>query len=284
MNFFLFQMLGVVSEVILNECSDEVVAVIVTFMHTQVEWVFSSFACLDEVFRLELSFKEGVTCALIDKQFKFFSGLTDKLAGIPLFPLFFIVAKIGAKSFLSPWDLARGDDGGEGRHALEHARVFERDHQGTVTTHGVSKDGALGCGVEGVFNEFGQFLRDVVVHLVVLGPGLLSGVDVKASALAEVIRIIVGDIVTTRARIWRDNDQAKLTGDTLCARLGGEVLFGAGETTKPVDHRAGFCTRLGWQINRHSHGTVERLGGVLPDLLFATKACVLIYFLHDSSP
>ena len=59
MNFFLFQMLGVVSEVILNECSDEVVAVIVTFMHTQVEWVFSSFACLDEVFRLESAVGAG---------------------------------------------------------------------------------------------------------------------------------------------------------------------------------------------------------------------------------
>jgi hypothetical protein len=56
----------------------------------------------------------------------------------------------------------------------------------------------------------------------------LRGVNVKARALAQIIAVIVGHIIATRAGVGGDDRDAKLGSDTLRASFLDEILVGAG--------------------------------------------------------
>jgi len=57
-----------------------------------------------------------------------------------------------------------------------------------------------------------QFLDDVVVHPVVLGPGLLRRIEIKARAQAEIPGAVgvIRHAWATRAGVRRDDDQTEL--------------------------------------------------------------------------
>ena len=66
--------------------------------------------------------------------------------------------------------------------------------------------------------------------------------------------------------------------------LGDEVLLGAGQARKPVQHRtSGLCAMgLGRQVNPKAHLTLQTAGPMLPDLLATAKAGMLLKAFHGA--
>src|SRR5690606_2233151 len=124
------------------------------------------------------------------------------------------------------------------------------------------------------FDPGRQLLDDVVAHPVVPGPRLAGGVDVEARPLAEVVALVVGDVVATRAGVRRHQDDPVLGGVALRAGLGDEVLFVAGEPAQPVQHRALALFGLRREVHAHGHVAAEDLGAVPVDGLPAPEAGV----------
>lgn len=108
-----------------------------------------------------------------------------------------------------------------------------------MPAHGVAADAALARRREVRFDQGWQLLYHIVMHAVMLGPGLLGGVEVEAGPKAEVPRAIrvARHLLATRAGVGGDDDQPKLGGQALSAGLLHEVLVGTGEATEPVQHR-----------------------------------------------
>jgi hypothetical protein len=97
-----------------------------------------------------------------------------------------------------------------------------------------------------------QFLRDVVVHIVVTGPGLLGRIDVETGTEAEIVFAvgIVGHVAAARACVGRHQQDAELGRDALRTALHHEVLFRAGQTGEERDDRHIARSSL-W---RYEHG------------------------------
>lgn len=154
-----------------------------------------------------------------------------------------------------------------------------------MAAHGVAADAARIGGVEVGFNQCRQFIDDVVVHAKVRGPRCPGGVEVEAGALAEVVGRVVGHVVAARAGVRGDYDQAVFGGVALCAGLGDEILFVAGQAGEPVEHRAGVCFCLRWQIHGEAHVAAQHLRRMLPDLLAAAEAAAVFNLFHvDTFP
>ncbi|MNV80549.1 hypothetical protein D3C71_1741610 [compost metagenome] len=113
------------------------------------------------------------------------------------------------------------------------------------------------------------------MHAVVLGPGLLGGVEVEASTQAEVpgaVRI-ARHLLAARAGIRGNDDQPQLGGQALGAGLLHEVLVGAGEAAEPVQHRQLFALLgLRWQVHSEHHIATQHLGMMPVTLVPAAEA------------
>ena len=144
-----------------------------------------------------------------------------------------------------------------------------------MPTHGVAADAALARRREVGLDQGWQLLHHIVVHAVVLGPGLLGGVEVEARAQAEVpgaVRI-ARHLLATRAGIGGNDDQPQLGGQTLGAGLLHEVLVGAGEAAEPVKHRQLFALLgLRWQVHGEHHIATQHLGMMPVTLVPAAEA------------
>ena len=144
----------------------------------------------------------------------------------------------------------------------------------------MSTDRAHRVGREVRFDQVRQFLDDVVMHPVVRRPRVLRGVEVKAGALPEVVGRIIGNQFAARTGVRRDEDHAMLGGVALRARLGDEVLFGAGETGQPVQHRQRRGFRLRGQIDRELHVAVQDGRTMAIDVLPAAEAGAVFDAFH----
>ncbi|MNC29786.1 hypothetical protein D3C75_780500 [compost metagenome] len=237
-----------------------------------------TFACrLLQGFRLELLLEEVVAVALVHQQRRAFAGrgLGQQHAGIPLAPARTVFTQVAAESFLAPRAIHRVADRRERRHRSVAPRVAQGAHQRAMPTHGVATDAALARSREVRLDQRGQLLHHIVVHAVVLGPRLLSGIEVEAGTQAEVpgtVRV-ARHLLATRAGVGGDDDQPKLCGQALGAGLLHEVLVGAGEAAEPVQHRqllALFGLRR--QVDGEHHVAAQHLGVMPVTLVPAAEA------------
>ena len=114
-----------------------------------------------------------------------------------------------------------------------------------------------------------------------ISPGGLGGVHVEAGALAQVVAFVIGHVLAARAGVGGHQDEAVPGGMLLGTGLGDEVLLGAGQARKPVEHGAFLAgQRLRRQVDAHVHERAGGGGGVLPDFLAAAEAGVLFDLFH----
>src|SRR5690554_154195 len=104
-----------------------------------------------------------------------------------------------------------------------------------MASHGVPEDAALAGVRKLVLDQSEEFFGDVVVHLEVLGPRLLSGIDVESRALSKVVGVIIWDSLAAWARIRCDDQDFEFRRDSLKSGFGDEVLFGAGQAAQEVE-------------------------------------------------
>src|SRR5690554_834700 len=180
--------------------------------------------------------------------------------------------QVGAQRVLAPLDFGGGDDRREGRDRAVFSGVFQADDQRAEPAHGVAGDRLARRVDRKVFgDELGQFVDDIRVHLIMLGPGLGGGVDVESGALSKVpaIRCIV-DFIAARAGVGCNDRHAQLRGQALKAALFGDVLPGAGQSRQKIEHRVRAVAR--GQEDGKLHRDAAGAGGVFDDFLATAKA------------
>src|SRR5690606_22518249 len=121
---------------------------------------------------------------------------------LPLFP---VVAQIVTEGLLPPGAIDRVGDGREGGDRLIATGVFQGADQRTVAAHGVTTDTALVRDREVRLHYRRQLADHMVVHAVMLRPGLRRRIDIETRAQSEIpgaVRI-VRHTLAARAGIWR---------------------------------------------------------------------------------
>lgn len=110
-----------------------------------------------------------------------------------------------------------------------------------MTAHGVAGNGhARGVQLLEVGeDEVGQLLCDVRLHLVVLGPRLLRGVDVEGRRAAKVPGVVLARVVrAARGRVRVEQRQLEGRGVGVEEALFGDVVRRAGQAGE-VDEQGG---------------------------------------------
>lgn len=158
-----------------------------------------------------------------------------------LLPLLPILTEIPRKGLLSPGTRRRVRNGRPRADALILARVLEIQRQGAMSAHRMARNGhALGIQLLKVRkDDIGQLVGNVRLHLVVLGPRLLRGVDVKGCAAAKVPGVVLARVVGAARRGVRV-EQRELEGRGVGVEeaLFGDVVRGAGQAGE-VDEQRG---------------------------------------------
>ncbi len=232
---------------------------------------------------LELHREELVGLSLVDEERQSLRRLRHQLHRVVRRPGRPVFAEVRGEGLLSPRHPAGRHDGREGRDAAVAARVAQGERQRAVASHGVAREAARLAGGEVLLDERRQLLHHVVLHLEVRGPGRAGGVEVEARPLAQVVTGLVGHALAAGAGVGRHQNQPEGRRVLLRAGLGDEVLLGAGQPREPVHHRAASTRERRWrQVHRHLHLAAQRLRGVLPHLLPAAEAAVLLDALHPS--
>src|SRR5262249_32644682 len=116
------------------------------------------------------------------------------------------------------------------------------------------------------------------------GPWLLGRIDVEARALAEVIAIIVGNVVTARARVGCDEDQTVLGAGGAILALLGDVRVRAGQARQGTTDRyalAAFGLRR--CVDRKGNVRRRHRRRMLDDKLSPAVRLVLGEYLHPHS-
>ena len=125
-----------------HEGRDEVVAVVVAFLHPHCEGDSFISASLFQQMRFQLItmiFLEEVVClALIDEDGLVPHCRLDEFARIVWQPCFFVVAQICVEGFLSPGALRGRGNRSKGRERSIVLRIAQGAGERTVSSHGVS--------------------------------------------------------------------------------------------------------------------------------------------------
>mmetsp|Transcript_3875 Transcript_3875/g.9093 ORF Transcript_3875/g.9093 Transcript_3875/m.9093 type:complete len:207 (-) Transcript_3875:326-946(-) len=199
-----------VLEVVLDECGDEEVAVIIAFTHPQGQGQALLVASLLQSLRAQLVLTflllllaiEVVRCALINQESHGRALVPlDEFDSVVVLPGFFRGPEVERKCLLAPWSLHRVADGGEGRDGLVHSWILQSNRHGAMAAHAVAKDTSLGrIHREHLFHDARELLGDVVVHVVVLLVLIGGGIQVKASSLPKVVLLglFVWHVLTSR--------------------------------------------------------------------------------------
>lgn len=197
--------------------------------------------------------------------------MLHQLRRIVLLPLLPILAEIPRKGLFSPGTRQRVRNGRPRADALVLARVLEIQRQGAVSAHGVARNGhAFGVQLLEVGeDDVGQLVGDVRLHLVVLGPRLLRGVDVKGRAAAKVPGVVLARVVRpARGRVRVEQRQLEGRGVGVEEALFGGVVRGAGQAGE-VDEQRGRVGGgdAGGEEQREVHGAAgdARLVGELEE-------------------
>mmetsp|Transcript_6922 Transcript_6922/g.23114 ORF Transcript_6922/g.23114 Transcript_6922/m.23114 type:complete len:214 (-) Transcript_6922:150-791(-) len=118
--------------------------------------------------------------------------------------------------------------------ALKPLRILQRDSQRTVTTHTVSKY-ARTRGIDGELVERArELLERKRVHVIMPVIRRLRGVEVKSSALGEIIRVFVRDVVPARRRVGHDECDTALSARAQRAAFLGHVFICARQAREIV--------------------------------------------------
>lgn len=88
------------TQVIVDEAGDEVVAVVIARLHAQRQRMSGRLGRSLQHLRLELAFEKIVTIALIDQDRQLLLGLGDQHAGIPLTPARTLLAEVQRERLL----------------------------------------------------------------------------------------------------------------------------------------------------------------------------------------
>ena len=163
--------------------------------------------------------------------------------------------------------------------------MLESDGQSTVPTHRVTGQAVpLRVAGEIIEDRWLQFLHEVVIHLVVLRPRLLGGVEVEAGSQSEIVITIrvIGHALATRARVGRNQHDAELGRVALRPAFHHEVLFSAGEPRKKRQDRDLAVGCLGWDEYRKLHVAVIGVGSMAVETHPAAKAIGFTdcFYLH----
>lgn len=167
--------------------------------------------------------------------------MLHQLRRIVLLPLLPILTEIPRKRLLAPGTRRRVRNGRPRTDALILARVLEIQRQGAVSAHGVARNGhALRIQLLEVReDDVGQLVGDIRLHLVVLGPRLLRGVDVKGRAAAKVPGVVLARMVrAARRRVRVEQRELEGRGVGVQEALFGDVVRGAGQAGE-VDEQRG---------------------------------------------
>src|SRR5688572_25614254 len=120
---------GVPLQVLGNEALYEVVPVVITLAHAQIELLAGLFAGRHEELGLELLGEEFVRGALVDADYVGKGAARDELGRIVVSPRGAVRTEIPGKCLLAPGNLRRRADRRERGHGLVARRILERDGQ-----------------------------------------------------------------------------------------------------------------------------------------------------------
>src|SRR5262249_23172817 len=125
---------AVMTQVILDERADEVVAVIVARLHPQAQRLAGRRAGFLQQFGAEILLEELVGAALVDEDLAGKTpALRDEFAGVVLLPGLAVGTEITRECLgAAPRHARRCDDRGERRQRLVSARILQRDRERTV--------------------------------------------------------------------------------------------------------------------------------------------------------
>lgn len=156
-----------------------------------------------------------------------------------LLPLILVVSQVSSKGLLTPGALAGVADGRPGTDTLVLAGVLQEQRQGTMATHGMSRDGdpARIQLLEFSKDSLGQLLGQVRLHAVVLAPGVLGRVDVEARGAAKVPRLVLaGEVEPARGRVRVQQREAQRRRVRVQEALVGDVV-GRARQAREVDEQ-----------------------------------------------
>jgi hypothetical protein len=188
-------------------------------------------------FRFQLFHQEAVGSALVDQdciELVVAGAALDQPRGVVLAPVAGIRPEVRAERLHAPGTARRRADRGERRDTAIQLRMAQCQRQRPVPAHGMSADATAPCiERERRQGDGGQLLGDVALHLEMRGPGLLRRIDVEGRTLAQVERRIVGYTFTARTGVRRHDGHSESGRGQVGPGLGGEVLFGAGQSRQP---------------------------------------------------
>lgn len=101
-----------------------------------------------------------------------------------------------------------------------------------MSAHGVPRDGHFATIqlLEVVEQQLRKLLRQVRLHLVVLGPGCLGGVDVEGGGAAKVVGVVfAGEVGPAGGCVWVEEGEVEGRGVGVEKALLGDVVGRAGQ-------------------------------------------------------
>src|SRR5581483_1168402 len=132
------------AQVILDERRDEVVAVIVTALHAQQQFLSGVAARGFEQLGLELLREEFVGVPLVDEYRAGEPPARDQLAGIIILPALAVRTEIARKRLLAPGHAHGRYDRRERGNGFVALRMAQRDRERAVAAHRMAEDALAG--------------------------------------------------------------------------------------------------------------------------------------------
>src|SRR6185437_6712439 len=129
------------SQVVLDECRNEEIAVVVAALQAQVQRNARSHARILEQIGPELTLEKRIARSLIDQDCR--SGpaaIFDQCGSVVVPPAVALVAKVAGQRLLAPGATHRRGDRGEGRYRSVAMRILERDGERAVPAHRMSEE------------------------------------------------------------------------------------------------------------------------------------------------
>ena len=135
---------------------------------------------------------------------------------------------------------------------------------------------------EVVEDEVGQVFGDVIPHLKMWRPRILCGVHIEPRALAQIIGVVIGHTLATRAGVGEDQRDALFRRPSLRACLGHGVFVGAGQARQIPQHGHGAILRFGRLEQAKGHVRTGCLRGMFIDPLGAAETGVFRNRFHGA--
>src|SRR6185437_4848913 len=263
------------SQVVLDECRNEEIAVVVAALQAQVQRDARSRARILEQIGPELALEKWVARSLINQDCRSCpAAIFDQRGCVVVPPAVALVAKVACQRLLAPGAPHRRGDRGERRYRSVAMRIPERYGERAVAAHRMSEE-AHPVRIDGEmrFDIRAELRRDIRIHPVARGPRRLGRVDVEPGSESEIVAVaFTGDAEPARAGVGNDDRQSELGRDALRSRLDDEVFLGARKPGKPIQHRYPALGRLRRKKQAKAHGASRFFRGMRIDRLHAAEA------------